>query len=127
MLIYVAAPYSAPSEAERLENVERSIQIGLQLAAKGHVPLIPNLTHFVDRVAKKRHLQFSWSDYMNWDLEILERCDALFLCGRSPGADIEYATAKRRGLPIYFHLTQVPVGPLSYPDAFWHATCSEEE
>ena len=126
MLIYVAAPYSAPTESERVENVTRAIQAGLQLAAKGHVPIIGNLFHFVDKVAKNCHLQFSWSDFMNWDLEILERCDALFLCGRSTGADIEYGTAVRRGLKIFTHIGNVPEGPLNYPADLWHDSCLDK-
>lgn len=126
MLIYVAAPYSAPTEAERVENVTRAIQTGLQLAVLGHVPIIPNLTHFVEKVAKNCHLQFSWSDFMNWDLEILERCDALFLCGRSPGADIEYGAARRKGLKVYWHISDVPNGPLNYPDDLWHDSCLDK-
>lgn len=115
MIFYVSGAYSAPTAEGRLANVNEAIRIGLELAKRGHIPFIPHLLHFVDEIAKKCQCELTWSDYMVWDLALLDKCDALFLCNRSPGADIEHGMARLHGKLCFHDLEDVPEGPLTFP------------
>lgn len=100
--VYVAGPYSAPTEAERLANTQRAIAAGLEIFALGHVPYIPHLTHYVDAYAQQSGFQMRWEDYITLDLAWLDLCDALLYLGPSRGADLELQYAKNEG-KIIFH------------------------
>ena len=106
--IYIAGPYSAPSEEERKRNVDVAVDAGLRLLKKGHFPFIPHLTHFVDLRAIETGSQLEWEDYINWDLGWLEASDALLLLGRSRGADIECGRAKELGKVIFNSIEEIP-------------------
>lgn len=109
MIIYVSGPLSAPTAAARLENVESAIRAGLAVMGKGHTPLIPHLTHFVEALATRE--QTGVIEYEHWlrmDFEILDRCDALLYLGPSPGADRERARALAQGKPVFTDVEEIP-------------------
>jgi len=99
--IYVAGPYS---QGDVAVNVREAISAGDFLTHYGYDPIIPHLTHFW-------HLLFPhpiefWYEY---DLRRLRECDALLrLPGASTGADKEVDVAKGMGIPIYYHIFDVP-------------------
>lgn len=105
MRIYVAGPYSAPTEAERFANTKRAMDAGVALFRLGHIPFIPHLTHFVEMHCDPK---LSYHDYMNWDEEWLAQCHGLVFLGQSPGANVELAHAQRLGLEIFTSLEEVP-------------------
>src|SRR6266571_6294579 len=107
--IYVAGPYSAPTERERLANVLAAIDLGIALYQKGHYPYVPHLTHYVDLRAQESGIHLEWEDYISWDLPWLEGCDALFYIGGSKGADLELDVARKLGKTIFTSIEDVPV------------------
>lgn len=103
-VIYVAGPYSASTDEGKCENTMVAIDTGLVLLERGHYPFIPHLTHFVDQ----RTDELDYQDYMEWDEELLKRCDSFYYLGSSPGADAELDVAEDRGMTVYRSLSEVP-------------------
>lgn len=108
MKIYVAGPYSAPTERERVENTARAMDAGLALYKLGHSPYVPHLSHWLDIRARQTSVPMSWEDWMEWDEEWLKSCDALLYLASSPGADREHDQAVSLGIPIYHSIVSVP-------------------
>lgn len=111
MYIYVSGPYSAPrglapeaARARVAENIDRANAIGLELLEKGHVPFVP---HTMMRGWEDEH-QVSREAALEVCHRWVDRCDALFFMGPSPGADSERKRAVERGVPIYRALEDVP-------------------
>ncbi len=93
-LVYVAGPYAIGDHAV---NVDRAMLAGNELFRRGFVPFVPHLSHFWDAAYPK-----SFEDWMEIDLAILSRCDALLrLPGESVGADREVAKAKSWYMPVF--------------------------
>ena len=98
MKIYVAGPYGRRkglSDAECEANVRVAIDAGRALIAKGHIPFIPHLYHYV---------HVGWSDSPDEEVWLriasswIEHCDALLLLpGESAGAqhEVELALGKK--------------------------------
>ena len=95
--VYVAGPYTAPTEAEVLANVERAIDAGNRLLDAGLWPYVPHLSHYL-HARKARH----YEEWMNLDLAVLTRMDAILrLPGPSSGADREVEFAEFSDLPVF--------------------------
>ena len=106
--IYVAGPYTASSESEILNNVDRAIDAALALYKKGHFPYVPHLTHFIDERARRSGVEMAWEDYVfRWDSAWLELCDALLFLADSPGARKELELAQRLGKRIFYSPDEV--------------------
>jgi hypothetical protein len=105
--IYIAGPYSAPSEDERELNARRAIEAGLALFKLGHTPFIPHLTHYVDLHAHRTGVVMTWDDYIRLDLEWLDVCDALLYLGPSKGADLELQYALKAGKRVFRSLLEI--------------------
>lgn len=94
MRVYVAGPYS---QGDQAANVRAAIDAADKLAAAGHVPYIPHLTHFWHLVTPR---PYQW--WLDYDAQWLACCDAVLrLPGRSAGADEEVALAAELGIPVY--------------------------
>lgn len=111
MFIYVSGPYSAGSDAEPSArdaavqaNIERANQIALELVRLGHVPFVPHtmMAGWEDRLGIPRELALEVCH--RW----VERCDAIYVIGSSPGADSELAVAETHGLTVFRGLDDVP-------------------
>ena len=107
MKIYIAGPYTADTEEEIELNVQRAIDIGIEIILKGHIPYIPHLTHYIDKRAKEIGIALTWNDYMAIDLSWLRECDALLFMGSSKGANIELEIAKKLPKEIYFGIDKI--------------------
>jgi hypothetical protein len=107
--IYIAGQYTAPTIEEIQENVNMAIEVGISLYEKGHFPLIPHLSHYVDTY-KLTSFRLTWNDYMRCDLSWLSVADAMFFMGHSTGADVELEAGKEAGLKIFYYLEDVPRG-----------------
>lgn len=105
--IYIASKYSADTMEEKLENTNKSIELGIEIALKGHIPFMPLLTHFFDLKAIEKGINFDWQWYMDYTDIWLQDCDALFYLSSSKGADIELSRAKERGLKIFYNLDEI--------------------
>lgn len=106
--IYIAGPYTAPDPEGLEKNTHRAIDAGITVFEKGHFPYIPHLTHYVDLRAAHNQKTLTWSDYIAWDLPWLDLCDALLYLGKSKGADLELARARKLKKKIFFSISQVP-------------------
>ena len=99
-LIYIASPYT---KGDVVINVRRQIDTGDRILGMGHIPYVPNLTHFWHFVSPK-----AYEIWMDIDSEILKRCDAVLrLSGESKGADREVELAKSLGIPVYYSLEDI--------------------
>lgn len=110
LLIYVAGPYTGSDRKEIDRNVNKAIDVGIEIFHKGHFPYVPHLTDLVDKRATEVGHDMSWSDFMAWDAPWLQVCDALLYIGASRGADIELAEAKRLGKKIFYSTGEIPSG-----------------
>jgi len=108
MFVYVAYPYGRSRNLSQNLiniNVQASIEIGRRLIAKGHVPMIPNLYHFVhDGWSQSPDEDIWFAIASGW----IQRCDALFYGGSSIGTNTERKIAFGLRLPIYYSIDEVP-------------------
>lgn len=112
-LIYIAGPLSAPTEKERLENIQRAIDAGLEVYRAGGIPFIPHLNHWAGLRSEANGPALEYPDFLAWDLPVLRRCDGLVrLPGQSTGASIEEAAAREFGLPVFKMSSLLGPGPL---------------
>lgn len=89
---------SGPLGSHPIEGAKSAIFAGVKLWRAGCCPVIPHLFILADLVASG----MGYADWLEWDLELLSRCDAILrLPGNSPGADAEVLEAKRLLLPIF--------------------------
>ncbi len=103
MRIYIAGPYTAApggTPEQRQEQVKKNIaradELGRQLVALGHTPLVP---HTMMRDWEESGVRRA--DVERVCLEWVAECDGLLYLGPSPGADLERAAAIALKLPIY--------------------------
>jgi len=112
MIIYIAGKYHAPTDGERLRNTNHAIDVGIKVYKMGHYPLIPHLTHWIEKRmdynGEPPRENNYWYDFDNL---IIPKCDALLKIsrdGESKGADAEEKLAKRLGMPIFHSLKEIP-------------------
>lgn len=108
LLIYVAGPYTGSDRQEIDRNVNRAIDVGMDIFDKGHFPYVPHLTYLVDKRAKEIGKEVSWDYFMAWDAPWVRVCDALFFIGESRGANIELEEAKRLGKIVFYSVNEIP-------------------
>ena len=102
MRVYIAGPYTADTEEERLANALRAIDAGIEVYRLGHIPYIPHLSHWLDKRATEIGQPLEWEDYMKIGIEWLGMCDAFIYLDSSKGTDIElYYAVKELDLKIY--------------------------
>jgi dUTP pyrophosphatase len=106
--VYVAGKYSAATDAERLANTERAMEVGIHLWRKGYAPFIPHLSHFTDALANRLGLPFEYREWIAWDDCFQETCALFFYDSMSTGADREYRNAIALSQPVFRHLDDVP-------------------
>lgn len=97
-LIYIAAPFRGPTPWHVRKNVEHARDLGLAVAQAGAYPVIPHtMTADFDK-------QLTDEFWLDGTMELLRRCDAIFLSSRwklSRGAIAERAEAIDRDLPVF--------------------------
>lgn len=108
-LIFIAAPFRAPTDWQRAENVRRAEQAALQVWKLGAVAVCPQ--------ANSQHFQDECSDavFLAGGLALLARCDAVYLAGHvSEGVAAELAAAT---VPILRDIESVRrwLGPQGLP------------
>ena len=97
MYIYVCGPYSPPTEEKDpdrrkqiiRDNIKKANQVAVDIAMKGHFPFTPHT------------MMHGWEDVYGVERDIimqncyewLEKCDAFYFIGSSPGANMEYEKA----------------------------------
>jgi predicted signal transduction protein with EAL and GGDEF domain len=106
LLVMIAGPYSAPTEAGRAANLAALNRAAAEVARRGHVPVVG-----VDAalpVLEAAGLPHGDPLMMTISLALAARCDAVLRIGRSPGADREVALITGLGRPVYDHVAELP-------------------
>jgi hypothetical protein len=108
-MIYVAGPYTAPTDEATFDHVMEATRHAVALILRGHWPVVPHFSWLVDVFLEDHGLSpFSYDFYMDWDDQLLQRCDAILHYASSKGADLELSRAKERGMTIYTSIEEVP-------------------
>lgn len=100
MKIYVAGPYSHPTEEGRLANVRRALDAAVALIRAGHTPFVPHLSHYLDERAEATGARIDYEEWLRQDREWLDLCEGFLYLAPSPGADRELERANERKLLI---------------------------
>ena len=117
MLILVAGPYRSGTGDDpdlMARNLGRLEEAAWPIFERGHVPMIGEWVALP--VLRGAEGAGDGSGDGNPDVmyetaaRLLEHCDAVLrLPGESSGADTDVAIARRRGIPVYFDLEEIPV------------------
>jgi len=112
-LILIAGPYRSGTggDPERIAaNLARLEAVAPAIHRAGHVPMIGEWVALpVLRRAAEAGADLDGDVMYETAARLLEHCDAVLrLPGESAGADQDVAIARRRGLPVYTDVTQVP-------------------
>jgi hypothetical protein len=114
MLILIAGPYKSGTGGDpdaMAANLRRLEAAAWPVFAAGHVPMIGEWVALpVLRSAGATPLD-GLADQVLYPAaqRILQHCDAVLrLPGASAGADLDVATARKLGLPVYHDVAQVP-------------------
>ena len=115
LLILIAGPYRSGTDGDPdrvAANLARLEEASWPIFRAGHVPMIgewvalPVLREAgkaVDPDAVAAQVLYPTAE------RLLEHCDAVLrLPGDSTGADEDVAIARRRGLPVYYSLDEIP-------------------
>jgi hypothetical protein len=112
MYIYVAGPYT---NGDTILNIQQAIATGDKLRELGFTPFIPHMTYAWHMLCP--HTIDYWYKY---DLEWLERCNAVFrILGKSTGADeeVRYALEELQ-IPVFYDFPTL----ISYAQQLEHSS-----
>lgn len=104
-MVYVASPYTLGNQTI---NVNYQIDLFGDLYHFGFIPILPLLSHFINIQSPQTYE--TWLDY---DFEIIKRCDALLACRmseRSDGRDREIVFAKEHSIPVFTSIPSLRAG-----------------
>lgn len=95
-LVYLAGPIKVP---DPLTNAHAALTLSWRLAKECDIDLfVPHLNVF-EEIMNHR----SWEEWLEYDLNIVSRCDAIFrMYGESRGADREVAFANANDIPVFY-------------------------
>ena len=115
MLILIAGPYRSGTHdnpqliQQNLDNLEA---MAVPIFQKGHVPMIGEWVALpIMKLAGSKTIGDAVWDEVQYPVahRLLEKCDAVLrIEGASKGADMDVQIAKERGIPVYYHLDDVP-------------------
>ena len=104
MRVFIAGPLTDKDSKRQLKNVEFAIRQGIEVFKRGHIPLIPHLTHYVDEMTEA----LTYDDYIKWSTELLKLCDCMLYLGDSKGANIELKMAKSLYIQVFYSIDDIP-------------------
>jgi len=97
-VVYIAGPFRGPSAWDIEENIRRAERLALEAWRAGFAVICPHTnTRFFQGAAPDEV-------WLEGDLEILRRCDAVLLTSdweRSSGARAEVAAARAARIPVF--------------------------
>jgi len=106
----IAGPYTSGSNDKKQwkRNHEELNRYAYQVFLKGHIPVIGvNVALPIIEVAGSHMFD---DVMMPISLALAERCDAVLrIGGSSKGADEEVEVFKKRELPVYYGLNEIPI------------------
>ena len=89
-LLYVAGPYSANGQHTEQDHINRAEEVSIQLIGQGFHVITPHKNTAGYEKYEDKNITFE--TWINMDLNILKRCDGIYLMigwGDSKGATIE--------------------------------------
>ncbi len=104
-IIYVSGKYSGKPE-EITENIKIAREYSIKIWMEGFTALCPHLNTF--NFEEDSNLEYK--DYIEGDLELLVRCDAIFMLPKweeSKGAKIEKKFAEDNNIPVFYEVSQI--------------------
>lgn len=106
--IYVAHRYSG-NTLETLANIGRAVEVGVEIAKKGHYPYIPHLDCQV-AIQSKGTLPPEY--YYEASMAFLKVCDAIYIVDAndislSKGVKAEFEYAVKNGYPVFYCLEEI--------------------
>lgn len=114
-LILIAGPYRSGTggDAQRIaDNLHRLEQAALAVYQRGHVPVIGEwLALPLAAAAGSTRLGDAVSEAFLYPVahRLIAQCQAIYrLEGASTGADNDVRLANERGIPVYYHLDDIP-------------------
>ena len=115
MLILIAGPYRSGTgdDPKKMEaNLKRLEEASWPIFQAGHIPMIAEWVALpIWQVAGGQAVGDALYDQILHPTagRLIERCDAVLrLQGTSTGADNDVRLAKERGIPVYYHINEVP-------------------
>jgi hypothetical protein len=109
-VIYVAGPYTGKNHFETKQNILNAEKVAIECWRKGWAVICPHKNTSGFEVVEDKKINYN--TWINGDLEILSRCDAIVMVDGwkgSKGAMKELEKAKEFGLSIYFSAFDVTV------------------
>ena len=111
-VIYIAGKYLGDSDWETYLNIHHARVAAHRLWHEGWAVICPNgNTAFFGGIGErdKNDPNGDWQRWINGDLEILSRCDAIYMLSNwrdSEGAILEYNRAQKLGLLTFYEETK---------------------
>ncbi len=101
-LVYIASPYTV---GNKLDNVNKSFDVAIELIKRGFAPYAPLYSHYLEE-----RNNFPYETWMDLDMVWLMKCDCVLrLPGESKGADTEVKFALACGvIPVYYSIDEIP-------------------
>ncbi|HEX2618723.1 MAG TPA: hypothetical protein VHL11_01215 [Phototrophicaceae bacterium] len=116
MLILIAGPYrsgTGDDPAKMAENLRHLESASYPIFKAGHVPMIGEWVALPiwNTAGGKTVGDDLYEEILHPTAgRLIERCDAILrLEGESKGADNDVRLARARGIPVYFHIDEIPV------------------
>jgi hypothetical protein len=106
MIIGIAGPYSADTEEQRQQNLDRMNKAAAMLLEKGHIPLIG--VNAALPVVNAADIADRYKAIMDISMAVIDKCEALLLIAESRGANMERDLVLNKGLPVYYSINEVP-------------------
>ena len=109
-VIYVAGKYTDPDPHQIRRNVLAASEVAIECWRAGWAVICPhkNTDGYEAFEADDR---LNWDVWMQGDLEILSRCDAVIMVDnwtRSKGATVEHDTAKKLHITVFYAEDGIP-------------------
>jgi hypothetical protein len=115
MMVLIAGPYrsgTGDDPQKMAENLKRLEEASWPIFQKGHVPMIGEWVALpIWNTAGGKEVGDALYDEILHPTagRLIERCDAILrLAGESKGADNDVKLAKERGIPVYYHIDELP-------------------
>lgn len=106
MIIAIAGPYSASTEAQRQKNLDAMNEVAARVYEKGHIPFIG--VNMALPVVAMSDVDDTYSAIMDISMAVIDKCDAILMIGESKGANMEKEHIAGKGLPVYYSLNDIP-------------------
>ena len=123
MLILIAGPYKSGTGGDPVAmaaNLRRLEQAAWPIFEAGHVPMIGEWVALPVLAAAGSTVHDELAERVLYPTaqRLLQHCDAVLrLPGDSVGADQDVAIARRRGLPVFFDVAEIPTVNVHKPAA----------